>query len=94
MEMDHAVAESALVQQLKSQADVVRQGGTATSHSDGGEEQMALVNQTELQCLRSESWTAYGDIASRSRFELLNRLGSSSRSIRVRALDTCSRLFE
>jgi hypothetical protein len=48
--MDHAIAESALVQQLKLQPDIVRQGWIASSHNDGGEEQMTLVDPPELQC--------------------------------------------
>jgi len=38
--MDHAIAESVLVQQLKLQPDIVRQSWIASSHHDGGEEQM------------------------------------------------------
>jgi hypothetical protein len=47
MQMDHAVAESALVQQLESQADIVGQGWIASSNHDGGEEQMTLVDEPE-----------------------------------------------
>ena len=43
MEMDHAVTESALVQQLEPEADVVGQGWIAASHDDGGEKQMAYT---------------------------------------------------
>jgi hypothetical protein len=42
MEMDHPVAESALVPQFEPQADLVRQGGIAASDDDGGEEQATL----------------------------------------------------
>src|SRR5688572_20490418 len=75
MEMDHAVTESALVQQLEPEADVAGQRWIAASHNDGGEKQMALVDQTELQCLRSERRTAHRDIARRSRLQMLDRFG-------------------
>ena len=75
MHMHHAVAEPALVQQLKLQTDLVRKGLRAASHNDGGEEQVTLVDQPEPQCLGSKRRTAHGDVASRGCFELLDRLG-------------------
>ena len=93
VQMDHAVAESAFVEQLKLQPDIVRQRWIASSHNDGGEEQMTLVDQPEPQCPGSERGTGHGDVACRSGFELLNRF-RVKRSIDVRALDTCSRLLE
>ena len=75
MEMDHAVGESSLVQQLEPQADIVGQGWDCRLPRRRGEEQMTLVNQPELECLGSERGTAHGDVASRSRFQLLDRLG-------------------
>ena len=35
LQIDHAVGEASLVQQLKPQADIVGQGWGATSHNDG-----------------------------------------------------------
>jgi hypothetical protein len=50
-EMHHTVAEAAFIQQFKSQADIVRERRQATSDDDGGEEQVALVDQPHLQRL-------------------------------------------
>ena len=54
---------------------MVGEGWIAASHNDGGEEQTALVNQTELQCLRIERSAAHREIARRSRFQMLDRFG-------------------
>src|SRR4029450_6472944 len=84
MELDHAVAESALVQQLQSQADMVGESWIAPSHDDRGEEQATLINQPKLDGLGNERGTAHGNVASRSRFELLDCFGVE------RPLDSCS----
>src|SRR5215218_7104323 len=94
MEMDHAITESALVQQLEPEADVVGQGWIAASHNDGGEKQMALVDQTELQCLGSERRTAHRDVARRGRLQMLDRFGLELPSILVLPADTRFRLLE
>ena len=70
--MYHTVAETALVQQFKLQTDLVREGLRAASHHDGGEELVTLVDQSEPQCLGSKRGTAHREVASRSRFELLD----------------------
>jgi FAD binding domain/Aromatic-ring hydroxylase, C-terminal len=48
-EVDHAVAETAFVQQFELQPDIVGQGPISTSHHDGCDEQVALVDQPGLE---------------------------------------------
>ena len=49
VEVHHAVAETAFVQQLKLQANVVGERRFAASHHDWCEEQVALVDQSGLE---------------------------------------------
>jgi hypothetical protein len=42
VEMDHTVAEAALIQQFKSQADIVRESWQPTSHDDGERKRLHL----------------------------------------------------
>ena len=105
MKVDDAVVKAALIQQLQPQADLVGQSWIATSHNDGGEEQMTLVDQTELQSLSSERWAAYGDVARGSRFQLLDRFrfelplnlyiacGYSVQTLGVHDLVRCLQIF-
>jgi hypothetical protein len=45
VEVDHAVAEAVLVQELQPQADVVGEGPVAPADHDWREEQVELVDQ-------------------------------------------------
>ena len=61
MELNRAVAEPMLVQQLEVHPDkVAGQGTLAASHRDGHEEQPVLVDETSLDRLgretRAERW--------------------------------------
>ena len=60
VEVNHAVAETAFVQQLERQADVVGKGPLAAAHHDGRDEQVALVDQPGLERLGGEVGTADG----------------------------------
>jgi hypothetical protein len=44
VQIDHPVAEVALIQQLKVQPYVVGQCRRPTSHDDGGEEELTLID--------------------------------------------------
>jgi hypothetical protein len=63
--MNHAVAETAFVQQLELQADTVGEGLLAASHHDGRDEQVVLVDQPGLDRLGGEVGTADRDVTSR-----------------------------
>ena len=65
VEVNHAVAETAFVQQLELQADVVGEGPVAASHHDRRDEQVALVDQPGPDRLGGEVGTAHGDVTSR-----------------------------
>ena len=88
MEVHHAVAETAFVQQFKLQADIVGERLFAASHHDGREEQVALVDQPGLDRLGGKVGTAHADVTSAVAFICRTASGSKSRSIRVLALDT------
>src|SRR6266540_6727923 len=75
VEVNHAVAETALVQQLELQARTPGEELFAASHHDGREEQVALVDQPRLDRLGGEVGTAHGDVTSRSGFQLPDRFG-------------------
>ena len=51
VEVNHAVAETAFVQQFELQADVVGQGSLAASHYHRYDEQVTLVDQPALERL-------------------------------------------
>src|SRR3712207_2172696 len=73
VEINHAVAETAFVEQFELQADIVGQGLLAASHHDGRDEQVPLVDQPGLDCLSGKVGTANVDVTFRSRFYLPNR---------------------
>ena len=94
-EVDHAVAETAFVQQLEVQPDVVGQRPLAAPHHDRRDEQVALVDQPGPERLRGKLGTTYGDVAVRPiAFSCRTASGSKSRSIRVLALETASSVLE
>src|ERR671910_2172880 len=74
-EVDHAVAETALVQQLQLQADTVGEGLLAASDHDGCDEQLAFVDQPGLERVAGEIRTAHRQVTFRRRLQLTNRLG-------------------
>jgi hypothetical protein len=65
VEVDHAAAETAFVEQLQLQVDIVGEGPFATSHHDGRDQQLELVDQTGPDRLGGELGTAHGDVTSR-----------------------------
>src|SRR5436309_3393502 len=75
VEVNHAVAETALVQQFELQADTAGKGLYAASHHDGRYEQVELVDQPGLDRLGCEVGTAHGDVGSRPRFHPADRFG-------------------
>src|SRR5215203_1640188 len=73
VEVNHAVAETAFVQQFELQADIVGEGLFAASHHYRREEQVALVDQPGLDRLGGEVRTAHADVTSGLRFHLPDR---------------------
>ncbi len=65
MEMNDAVPESAFVQQLELQTDIVGEGPRAASHHDGREEQMTLIDQPGRDRLAGEVGTTHADVTFR-----------------------------
>src|SRR6266545_7211980 len=65
VKMNHAVAETAFVQEFEPQADIVGEGLFAASHHDGGDEQVVLVDQPGLDRLGGEVSSAHGEVTSR-----------------------------
>jgi hypothetical protein len=62
MEVDHAAAETAFVQQFELQVSIVREGLLAPSDHDGRDEQLELVHQPGSDRLGGELGTADGDV--------------------------------
>ena len=94
MEVDRAGAEPAFVQELEIHADVLGERALAASDHDGHEEQLVRVHEPGFDRLRREVGAADGQITRRRRLQSADRLGSSSRSIRVLALVTLWSVFE
>jgi len=63
--VNHAVAETAFIEQFELEADIFGKGRFAASHHDGRDEQVALVDQRHLDRLGDEIGTAHGDVTSR-----------------------------
>ena len=74
MEVDDAVAEPVVVEQLELHAHVVWQRPLAASDDDRREEQVDLVDQPGPDRLRGEHRPADRQVASRRRRELVSRL--------------------
>jgi hypothetical protein len=62
VEVNHAVAETAFVQQLELHADIVGEGRCAASHHHGHDEQVELIDQANFDRLGGEVGTANGDV--------------------------------
>jgi hypothetical protein len=71
--VNHAVAETAFVQQFELQADMVGERRVAASDHDGHHEQLELVDQSGLGRLGGEVGTAHGEVTFRLRFQLADR---------------------
>src|SRR5262249_14707318 len=70
VEVDHAVAEAALVQQLQRQADIGGEGRCAASHQDGRDEQVVVVHEPGPDRLGGELRAAHGEVTVRQRLHL------------------------
>lgn len=70
VEVHHAVAEAAFVEELELQPDTVRKSTPATSHHDRRDEEAALVDQSRAESLGCQLWAAHGDVALRSGLRL------------------------
>ena len=75
MEVDHAVAETAFVQQLEFKRTSSGRDGLPPPTTIGREEQVALVDQPGLERLGGEVGTAHADVAFRRRLHLPDRFG-------------------
>src|ERR671911_884948 len=73
-EVDHAVAETALVQQLELQADIVGEELLAASDHDGCDEQLAFVDQPGPERVAGEVGTADRQLTFRRRLQLTDGL--------------------
>src|SRR5439155_15221982 len=73
-EVNRAVAETAFVEELELQTDIVRKGLLAASHHDGRDEQLELVDQAGLDRLGREVGTSDADVTLCRRLKLPNRL--------------------
>ena len=94
VELHHAVAEAAFVQQFELQAHVVGQGPLAPSDHDGHDEQLVLVDQPGPDRLAGELGPPTLRSRSADAFSCRTASGSKSRSIRVLALDADSSVVE
>jgi hypothetical protein len=92
--VNHAVAETAFVQQLELEADLAGESLDAAAHHDGRDDEVDLVDQPGLDRLSGEIGTAHDQVAPADAFSCRTASGSNSRSIRVLALETVSSVFE
>ena len=84
VQVDHAVVEPVLVDQLEIQPYVVRQRRRAAAHDHREEEQVQLVDQPGLERLARELGAADAEIAAlASAFSARTAAGSNDRSSRV-----------
>jgi hypothetical protein len=65
VEVNHAVAETALAEQFQVQADTVGEGLFPASHHDRREEQVSLVYQPSLDRLSGEVGAAHAEVTFR-----------------------------
>src|SRR5262245_24605776 len=75
VEVDRAVAEPALVDELEGHVDAVREGALAASDDHGHLEKVVLVDQPGPDRLGGELGPTYGEVAFRRRLQLSHRLG-------------------
>src|SRR5215207_10418426 len=69
-EVDHAVAETAFVEEFKLQADIVGERLLAASHHDGCDEQVAFIDQPGLERVAGEVGTAHRELTFPGRLQL------------------------
>ena len=94
MEVDHAVAEAALVQELQPQADVVGEGPVAPADHDRREEQVDSSTSPAFSASAARPGPPTLRSAPAAAFSCRTASGSKSRSIRVLALETASSVRE
>ncbi len=70
MQVDDAALEAVFVQELKLDANAIRQCALSASDEDRMEEQVAFVNQACGDCLAGEGRTANRDVTGRGLLEL------------------------
>jgi len=70
VEVNDAVSEPALIEELELRADVVWQGALPASRHDRAQEQMALVDQPRADCVAGELGTPDCDVGPRGLLEL------------------------
>jgi hypothetical protein len=92
--VNHAVAETAFVQQFELHADMVGERLVTASHHDGHEEQLPLVDQSGLEAWAARSGPPTVRSRSADAFSCRTASGSKSRSIRVAAVDIVSSVLE
>ena len=63
--MNHAVAEAAFIQQFELEADLVGESLDPSSHHDGRDDQMDLVDHPGLERLGGEIGPTHAEVASR-----------------------------
>jgi hypothetical protein len=68
--MNHAVGETAFVQQFEVEADLVGESLVASSHYDGRDDQVDLVDQPGLERLGGEIGPTHAEVALRGRLQL------------------------
>jgi hypothetical protein len=68
-QVDHAVAEPALVQQFQLKVETGGQRARPPAHHDGIEEEVALVHQAGRERVRREPRTPDGDVPPRGFFQ-------------------------
>ena len=78
MEVDHTVAKSSLIEQIKSGADLARKSLLPTSHHYRIEKQMTLVDQVGPKRECCELGTTNGQVTSRGPLHLPDLLGVAS----------------
>ena len=66
--MNHAAAETALVDQLEVHTHIVGEGLFASSDHDGADEQLLFVDQPGLDCMRGQLGTSHADVTSSTAF--------------------------
>src|SRR6266702_2756015 len=74
-QVEGAAPEPAFAQQVQLYPDVVGEGPRATTHQDGHQEQVPLVDQPGPDRLPGEVGTPHREVPSRSRLHLPDRLG-------------------
>jgi hypothetical protein len=75
VEINHAAAETALVDQLEIHADTVGSDCLPPPTTTGVDEHVVFVDQPGLDCTPGQLGTSHADVASNTRFHLPDRFG-------------------